>query len=155
MSDQVQNQNLRLEIQRVYVKDISLESPGSPAVFKETTQPDISLDMEIQKNTLEEKLYEVILKVTVSAKSKEKTIFLAEVHQAGIFYLEGFGQDQLDHVLNAYLPSVLFPYAREVVSDLVNRASFPQLILAPVNFDAMYLQRKKGAAPGAQPETRN
>lgn len=143
MTEQAQNAGPRLEIQRIYVKDISLETPSTPAIFKESCQPNISMDLDIQQNKIEEALYEIVVTVTVSAKAQEKDIFLAEVRQAGIFHLAGFDGPQLEHVLNAYLPSLLFPYAREVVSDLVTRASFPQLILAPVNFDLLYAQKKQ------------
>lgn len=138
--------NPQLEIQRIYVKDISLESPNAPHVFTETCQPDITMELDIQKNPLSDQLYEITLVVTVRAKTQEKSIFLVEVHQAGIFRLLGFEAAPLEHLLNVYLPSILFPYAREVVSDLVTRASFPQLILAPVNFDALYAQKKQTAS---------
>jgi len=141
-NEQPKNNNPQLEIQRIYVKDISLETPSAPAIFKEACQPNIGLNLQVQINSIDATVYEVILIVTVNAKEKERNIFLVEVHQAGIFFVSGFEKDQQDHILNVYIPSILFPYARETVSDVVSRASFPQLLLAPVNFEAMYAQQK-------------
>jgi preprotein translocase subunit SecB len=145
MNEQTQNTSPHLEIQRIYVKDISLETPGAPDIFRESSQPAISMDLDIAQNKIADRLYEIVLTITVSAKAQDRDIFLVEVRQAGIFQLTGFNEAQLESVLNAYLPSLLFPYAREVVSDLVTRASFPQLILAPVNFDLLYAQKKQAA----------
>ncbi|MGD9153323.1 MAG: protein-export chaperone SecB [Gammaproteobacteria bacterium] len=132
----------QLEIQRIYVKDLSLESPAAPKIFREEWRPELTIDLNIKNNQLEENVYEIVLEVTITAKMGEKTAFLAEVHQAGIFFLAGFDENQTDQILNAYCPTVLFPYAREVVSDITVKASFPPLNLAPVNFDVLYLQQK-------------
>ncbi|MEK6731166.1 MAG: protein-export chaperone SecB [Pseudomonadota bacterium] len=134
-----------LQIQRIYTKDISFEVPGSPEVFRQNWQPEVSIDLSVNNTKLDEQLYECVLALTVSAKMKEKTIFLAEVEQAGLFLLDGFDKEQLEHILGAFCPNILFPYVREVVSDLVIRGSFPQLNLAPVNFEALYMQQKQGA----------
>ena len=134
-----------LQIQRIYTKDISFEAPGSPDVFRQNWQPEVSIDLSVNNTKLDEQLYECVLSLTVSAKMKEKTIFLAEVQQAGLFLLEGFDKEQLKHILGAFCPNILFPYIREVVSDLVTRGSFPQLNLAPVNFEALYMQQKQAA----------
>ena len=132
----------QLEIQRVYVKDLSLESPSSPEIFREEWRPEIAVDLDVKNKQLEENVYEVILSVTATVKMGEKTAFLAEVKQAGIFFMAGFDANQADQILNAYCPSVLFPYAREVISDVSVRASFPPLNLAPVNFDVLYMQQQ-------------
>ncbi|MGD9108785.1 MAG: protein-export chaperone SecB [Gammaproteobacteria bacterium] len=132
----------QLEIQRIYVKDLSLESPAAPKIFREEWRPELTIDLNIKNNQLEENVYEVVLEITITAKMGEKTAFLAEVHQAGIFFLTGFDKNQTDQILNAYCPTVLFPYAREVVSDMTVKASFPPLNLAPVNFDVLYLQQQ-------------
>lgn len=132
----------QLEIQRIYIKDLSLESPAAPKIFREEWRPELTIDLNIKNNQLEENVYEVVLEITITAKMGEKTAFLAEVHQAGIFFLTGFDENQTDQILNAYCPTVLFPYAREVVSDITVKASFPPLNLAPVNFDVLYLQQK-------------
>lgn len=127
-----------IQIQRIYLKDASLETPGTPQVFGEEYQPKIDMDLNFKYADLEKGYFEAIIHVTISAKKDDKTIFLVEAQQAGIFYMEGFKEEEQKHVLNIYCPTVLFPYAREVISDLTTRASFPPLYLAPVNFDMLY-----------------
>tara|TARA_R110000868_G_scaffold380784_1_gene646978 strand:+ start:158067 stop:158519 length:453 start_codon:yes stop_codon:yes gene_type:complete len=133
-------------IQRLYVKDLSFEAPNTPNVFKEEWKPEINLDLNTKHEKLEDNTYEVVLKTTVTAKKGEKTLFVAEVHQAGIFTAGNFEEGNLGEVLGAFCPNVLFPYAREVLSDVVNRGGFPPLYLAPINFDAIYAESKKQAA---------
>ncbi|MES2999014.1 MAG: protein-export chaperone SecB [Pseudomonadota bacterium] len=128
-------------IQRIYVKDLSLECPQSPHVFQEEWQPELNLQFMMNTNNLAENNYELILKITVTASSKEKTLFLVEIKQAGLFTLKGFTDEQNQQILSITCPTVLFPYAREAVSDLVGRAGFPPLYLAPVNFEALYAQQ--------------
>ncbi len=132
-----------LEIQRIYTKDISLETPNTPQIFRENLQPEVGVDLDVANSILESNAHEVVLSVTVTAKLKDKVIFLVEVKQAGIFQIAGFEKEQLDQLLGAYCPNILFPYARETVSDLIARASFPQLNLAPINFEAIYAQKKE------------
>lgn len=127
-------------IQRVYTKDISFETPNSPAIFTEKWEPEINLDLNTTNSRLHENVFEVVLTLTVTAKAGEKTAYLVEVKQAGIFGIAGFGEQELGHMLGAYCPGILFPYAREVISDLVSKGTFPQLLLAPINFDAIYAQ---------------
>lgn len=127
-------------IQRIYTKDISFETPNSPAIFTEKWEPNVNVDLNSSGNRLGEGLYEVTLSLTVTAKLGEKTAYLAEVQQAGIFALGGFSEQELGGVLHSFCPNILFPYAREVISDLVSKGSFPQLLLAPINFDALYAQ---------------
>ncbi len=145
-SKEQENQQAQAEqqfiIERIYVKDISFEAPNSPAVFTENWEPDTNLNLNTQVNPLGEDHYEVELHVTVSVKNKEgKTAFLVEVIQAGAFLIKGYPQDQLGHLLASYCPSNLFPYAREVISNLVSKGSFPEMHLSPINFDALYAQR--------------
>ena len=128
-------------IQRVYVKDLSLECPQSPQVFKEEWQPELNLQFAMNTSTVAETIYELILQITVTATSKDKTLFLVEIKQAGLFTLKGFTEEQIQQVLSITCPTILFPYAREAVSDLVGRAGFPPLYLAPVNFEALYMQQ--------------
>lgn len=128
------------DIQRLYVKDISFESPSAPAIFREEWQPEVSIDLQTKSQILEADVHEVVLTVTVTAKKKESVIFLIEVRQAGIFMLKGFDKDQLGHMLGSFCPNVLFPYAREVVTDISVRGGFPPLYLTPVNFDMLYAQ---------------
>jgi preprotein translocase subunit SecB len=139
---QESNIKQQLEIQRIYIKDLSFEAPSMPQIFREEWRPEIAVDLDVKNNQLENDIYEVVLSVTVNTKMKDKTIFLTEVQQAGIFFLTGFDKSQLDQLLSAYCPTVLFPYAREVISDITVKASFPPLNLAPVNFEVLYLQHK-------------
>ncbi len=138
-----QNNEPQFMIQRVYVKDLSFETPNSPDIFKEEWEPKLNLDLGNKANKLEANVYEIELTVTATVNNKEKTAFIAEVKQAGIFTIEGAPEDQLDHLLNSFCPSILFPYAREAITDMVTKGSFPQLVLAPVNFDALYLQQRQ------------
>jgi preprotein translocase subunit SecB len=133
-------------IHRIFIKDLSFEAPNSPKSFKEEWAPQVDLNLDTTHNHLEENLYDVTLKVTVTTKIKDKTIFLAEVQQAGIFLINHFAEEQKEELLGSFCPNVLFPYAREVISDVINRGGFPPLYLAPVNFDAIYQQRKQQAA---------
>jgi preprotein translocase subunit SecB len=142
MSEEQQADAIQREfvLQRIYVKDISFETPNSPAIFTEEWKPESSLNLNSNVTQLGEGTYEVVLSLTVTTKVGDKTAFLVEVQQAGIFGVRGFPDPEMGHMMGAYCPNVLFPYAREVVSDLVNKGSFPQLLLTPVNFDALYAQ---------------
>jgi preprotein translocase subunit SecB len=128
-------------IQRVYVKDLSLETPHSPQAFQEEWQPELNLQFTMNTSDIGADSHEVVLQITVTAKSKDKTLFLVEVKQAGLFTLKGFTEEQNHQVMSITCPTILFPYAREAVSDLVGRAGFPPLYLAPVNFEALYAQQ--------------
>ncbi len=130
----------QFEIQRIFVKDISFESPNTPHTFIEEWKPEVTLNLETKSNRVQENLHEVVLSITATVNSNKKTAFLIEVHQAGVFMISGLPSDQLHQMLGSFCPNILFPYAREVVSDIVVRGGFPQLILAPVNFDALYNQ---------------
>lgn len=130
-------------IQRLYVKDISFEAPSTPAIFQSEWVPQVDLNLATGSQKMSDGVYEVELTVTVTVKLKEKTAFLIEVKQAGIFTLKGFSDDQLGPMLGSFCPNILFPYARELVSETVNRGSFPPLYLAPINFDALYQEQQK------------
>ncbi|MFM2479099.1 protein-export chaperone SecB [Celerinatantimonas sp. MCCC 1A17872] len=138
MADANTEAEVEFAIQRIYTKDISFETPHSPAVFQQEWAPEIKVDLDNNVSELGESVYEIVLTLTVTASHEENVAFLCEVKQAGIFTLGHMEPAQLAHAINAYCPNILFPYAREVVSSLVNRGSFPQLNLAPVNFDAMF-----------------
>ncbi|WP_432460764.1 protein-export chaperone SecB [Agarivorans sp. QJM3NY_25] len=129
---------VEFSIQRIYTKDISFETPNSPEVFQKEWKPEIKVDLDTSSNKLADNVFEVVLTLTVTANVEDKTAFLCEVHQGGIFTLGNMPEPQLAHAINAYCPNILFPYARETVSNLVNRGSFPQINLAPVNFDALF-----------------
>lgn len=138
-----QNQQ-QFAIQKIYLKDVSFESPNAPDVFQDGQwKPDVNVQINTEVKALSEGLNEVTLTVTVTAKQEENTAFLVEVKQAGIFQLAGFEQEQLGGMLGAYCPEVLFPYAREAISDLVTKGGFPQMLLSPVNFNALYMQHQQ------------
>ena len=144
------NNQQEFSIQRIYVKDLSFEAPDSPVIFKVDWQPQVDLNIDTEHQHLEDDLYDVTIKITATTKLGDKTAFLAEVHQAGIFMLKSFADEQKEELLGSFCPNVLFPYAREAISDLVNRGGFPPLYLAPINFDAIYQQRKAQAKNDAE-----
>ncbi|MDF2529790.1 MAG: preprotein translocase subunit SecB [Gammaproteobacteria bacterium] len=131
---------IEFAIQKIFTKDVSFESPNSPLVFKDEWQPEANVDINTASNVLEEGQYEVDLSITVTVKVNQKTAFLVEVKQSGIFTIKNVSADQLGHILGAYCPSTLFPYAREAVASIIGRGGFPPLSLAPVNFDVLYQQ---------------
>ena len=134
------NEAPQFAIQRIYAKDLSVETPHSPAIFQEEWKP--AADVQLTANTakLSPDVYEVKLSITVTTKVNDKIAFLVEVHQAGIFTIARFPEAQLNHMLGSYCPSVIFPFARELISELIARAGFPPFYLAPINFDALYEQ---------------
>ena len=151
-----ENQNQpQFALQRIYVKDLSFESPNSPLVFQEQWKPQVNLDLNTAHNKLSGNQYEVVLSLTVTAKVGEKVAYIVEIQQAGVFLVAGIEGAQLGQMLGAYCPNILFPYAREAIDATVNRGSFPALMLAPVNFDAIYaqaLKRKQEEAAGEAKE---
>jgi preprotein translocase subunit SecB len=128
-------------IEKIYVKDVSLEVPGGPQAFMQQEQPQLEVQITQQSQRVNDVLHEVTLVVTVTAKSGEKVLFLVEASQAGVFQIRNVSEAELPPVLGIVCPNVLFPYARETVSDLITRAGFPPVLLAPVNFEAIYQQR--------------
>ncbi len=141
----------QLNIQRIYTKDISFESPNAPAIFQKEWKPEVKLDIDTSTNVIGENAFEVVLSVTVTASMGEETAFLCEVQQAGIFVLGAELPDQAKApMLGSYCPNLLFPYAREAISNMVNRGTFPPLNLAPVNFDAIFAAYMQKRAQQAQ-----
>ena len=146
-------------IEKIYVKDISLEVPNAPQIFLEREAPQIDVQLNTTSGVVSEGVYETVLTVTITAKLQEKTMFLVEAVQAGIFQIRNVPSQEIDPVLGIACPNILFPYLREVVSDVVTRAGFPPVLLNPVNFEAIYqqqLQQKQQevtAAPPAAPMT--
>ena len=127
-------------IEKIYVKDVSFESPNSPAIFNENAQPELQLNLNQRVQRLAENAFEVVLGVTLTCKVGDKTAYVAEVQQAGVFGLMGLEPQAIDVLLGTQCPNILFPYAREALDSLVTRGSFPALMLSPVNFDALYAQ---------------
>ncbi|QSA96019.1 protein-export chaperone SecB [Methylococcus sp. EFPC2] len=134
-------------LQKLYVKDVSFETPNSPAIFTQKWEPQVEFNLSSNAKGLQENLFEVSLTVTVTVKLEDKTAYLVEVSQAGIFTLGGFNEQELGPLLGSFCPNILFPYAREAVSDLVIKGGFPPLLLAPVNFDALYSQHIQQGQP--------
>lgn len=131
----------RFSIQKIYTKDISFETPNSPQIFAGTQwNPNINLQLSNQGVMLDPGVHEVTLTLTVTATLEDQTAYLVEVQQAGVFTIEGLSQEELPAIIGSYCPTILFPYARELITDLVARGGFPQLVLNPVNFDALYAQ---------------
>lgn len=142
---QADQQQAVFSIEKLYVKDLSLEIPNAPKIFLEQGQPQVDVQLSTQSQPLENSLYETALSVTVTAKLGERTMFLVEAVQAGIFQIRNVPQQDMDPVLGIACPNILFPYVREVISDVVSRSGFPPVILSPVNFEALYRQRQQQA----------
>lgn len=140
MTEQNNAQEPQFSIQRIYIRDASFESPKAPAIFLKEWKPAVNLELNTRQNTIEEGVYEVILTVSATAKIDDDVAFIAEVQQAGIFMIKGLDADSISHMLGAFCPNLLFPYARETLDSLVVKGSFPALMLSPINFDALYAQ---------------
>ena len=127
-------------VQKVYVKDVSFETPRSTEIFTEQAQwsPEVKVQLNTENKNIRDDLYECTLMLTVTVELQEKPAYLAEVQQSGLFTISGFPEAELAHLLGSYAPSVLFPFVREVVSDLAVKGGFPQMLLDPINFDALY-----------------
>ena len=153
MSDAAQNNAPVFSIEKVYVKDLSLEIPNAPQVFLEREAPQVDIQLHHNSSNVEDGVYQTTLTVTVTAKVKDKTLFLVEAAQAGIFVVRNLPAQDLEAVLGIACPNILFPYVREVISDVVTRAGFPPVVLAPVNFEAIYQQQRapQQQVGGAEP----
>ncbi len=151
MSEENSAVEKQFSIQKIYTKDMSFETPNSPKVFTEKWEPAVDFNLGTHVMPLENSMYEVALKVTITVKNGDSTAYLVEVNQAGIFSLGGFTDAEMGSMVGSFCPNILFPYAREAISDLVIKGGFPQMLLAPVNFDALYAQHLQHAqqAPGS------
>ena len=148
MSEEQQQPTFAIE--KIYLKDASVEVPNAPQIYLSRETPQVDVQIHTQGNSVDEGIFEVVVTVTVTAKVEgEKTMFLVEAGQAGVFTLRNIPQTDLEPILGVTCPNILFPYVREVVSDLVSRAGFPPVILSPVNFEAMYAQNHAQADEGA------
>lgn len=137
------------EVLRIYAKDCSLETPNSPAIFSEQWKPQINIEFDAKPQSLGNDIFEIDLRVTVTCKVGEKTAFIVEVHQGGLFLVKNVSDEAAHYLLGGVAPNILYPYAREHISSLVNRASFPALNLRPLNFEAIYRARQAEAAAKA------
>lgn len=152
-----EEQQAQFALQRVYLKDVSFEAPNSPQVFTKEWKPEVKLDLNTNAQKLDDTHYEVSIKVTITATNSEETAFLVEVVQAGLFVLSNIPEEQVRPMLGALCPNILFPYLRENIDSLVVKGGFPALVLAHINFDALYQQRiaqeTADASGDAQAET--
>jgi len=149
MADQ---ENPVFQIQRVYLKDASLEQPNSPAILLEQTQPSVDIQLGVEATPVADGIFEVAVTATVQTKIEDKTVFLVEAKQAGIFEIRGIPDDQMGDVIGVACPQIVYPYLRGNVADIVTRAGFPPVHLAEINFQAMYEQQQaqaNGAGAGA------
>ena len=135
-------------VEKIYVKDVSFEVPGAPAVFAESAQPQLQLNLSQNVQRVGDNAYEVVLGVTLTCTANDKSMYLAEVKQAGVFGLIGFDEQTLDAMLGTHCPNVLYPYARQLVSDLIQAGGFPPFFLQPINFDALYAEGLRQRAQG-------
>lgn len=148
-----QNPQGQFNIQKLYLKDISFESPDAPANFSfEKWEPKVDLNLNNSNRKLNDVTFEVVLTLTATVKNEDKTSFLVEVHQAGVFNIQGVSDQDLGYILNSQCMTILFPFAREVVADLVTKGGFPPLLLNPVNFDALYAQHLQNQNKSAESE---
>lgn len=131
----------QFSIQKIYIKDVSFEAPGVPQIFAQQIAPQANLQLSNSATIIAPDVHEVVLSLTVTAKQDDKTIFLVELQQAGIFAIQGYSDQDVAAMLGSYCPNILFPFAREAIADLITRGGFPTLLLAPINFDALYAQR--------------
>ncbi len=150
-----EEQQARFVIQKIYTKDISFETPNSPEIFRDEWKPQLDLQLGNEYNRVDDDNHEITLAVTVTAKVGDKIAFLVEVKQAGIFSLTGYSDQEMGPLIGSYCPNTLFPFAREVVSDIVLKGGFPQLVLAPVNFDALYMNQIEQAKKQATEKTKH
>jgi preprotein translocase subunit SecB len=151
MSEAKQDETQReFAMQRVYTKDVSFETPAGPTIFQQEWKPETKVNLNTEMQKLGDGVYEVVLTVTVTTSLGEQTAYLAEVKQAGIFTINGFSDQELGPMIGAFCPNQLFPFVREVISDLVTKGSYPQLVLQPVNFDALYAQHQQELAKQAE-----
>jgi preprotein translocase subunit SecB len=144
----------QMSLQKIYVKDVSFETPNAPEIFNEQGQPEIKMNLNQKVKKIADNTYEVVLSVTVTCNILEKTAYLVEVQKAGVFSLMNFEENMLHQTLGSYCPNVLFPYARQIISDLVMNGGFQPLLLQPVNFDQLYAQQMQQAQAQAQEATK-
>lgn len=136
-------------IEKIYLKDASVEIPNAPQVFLDRVTPKIEINLHHEASKIQDGYFQCLVTVTVTAKAEEKTMFLVEASQAGIFQIRNVPESEMEPVLAIGCPNILFPYARESISDLINRAGFPPVLLTPVNFEALYQARKQQATTPA------
>ena len=149
MADEQDNEK-RLTIGKIYLKDFSFESPLSPEVFKRGEwKPQTDLNLRSSHKAMDDDQHEIVLTITIEAKDEDKTLFLVELQQAGIFEIAGYAGEELGAIIGSFCPNILFPYARESIASLIQKGGFPEFVLQPINFDALYMQAKQEQAAQA------
>ena len=144
----------RISIAKIYLKDFSFESPQAPGIFKSGEwSPKTDLNIRSTHSSVDDDHHEVVLTITVEAKEADKSVFLIELHQAGLFEIAGYENEELGAIIGSFCPNILFPYARESIAGIVQKGGFPEFVLQPINFDALYLQSRQQQATAASPET--
>jgi preprotein translocase subunit SecB len=153
MTDEtVTDHGKHIAITKIYLKDLSFESPQAPTVFRSGDwNPKTNLNLRSRHLNVEGDLHEVVLTITIEAKDGDKTLFLVELHQAGLFEIAGYGEEEMGAIIGSFCPNVLFPYARESIASAVQRGGFPEFVLQPINFDALYMQSKQQQQADAAP----
>jgi len=146
MTENEQQSERQFVVHRIYTKDLSYEAPNAPDIFRQEWQPKHELNLNTKANRLDGETFEITLSVTATTKIADKTASIVEVHLAGLFGLRGFPEAELAHLLGAYCPNLLFPYVQEIVSNLITKGSFPQLVLQPVDFEALFAQHQQQMA---------
>jgi len=139
MSEATEQQK-QFSIQKIYMRNMSFESPNAPEIFTQQVQPQLEIDLNVESRTLEDHVYHVVLRVTATTKMEDKTAFLCEVELAGVFTIIGFDEGETSYLIGVQAPNALFPFAREAISSLVAKGGFAPLLLEPVNFEAMYAE---------------
>jgi len=144
MADNENAAEKRLSITKIYLKDSSFESPQAPAIFRQADwKPQTNLNLRSAHNTVEGDHHEVVLTITIEAKEEDKTLFLIELQQAGLFEIAGYEGEEMQAIVGSFCPNILFPYARESIASLIQKGGFPEFVLQPINFDALFLQSKQ------------
>lgn len=147
MAESNETADVVFAMEKLYLKDVSFEAPNTPQVFLEKAPPEVGLQLGIEHGRFDDDLYEVVLGITVTATLQDKTIFLIETKQAGLFRVRGIPEGEMPKVLEISCPSILLPFSRELINDLACKSGFPQLLINPVNFEALYLQKQAANAP--------
>jgi preprotein translocase subunit SecB len=156
MADNENAAEKRLSITKIYLKDSSFESPQTPAIFRQSDwKPQTNLNLRSSHNAVEGDHHEVVLTITIEAKEDDKSLFLIELQQAGLFEIAGYEGEEMQAIVGSFCPNILFPYARESIASLIQKGGFPEFVLQPINFDALYLQSKQQqmAAAAGEAET--
>lgn len=149
MADEKNEDQKQISINKIYLKDFSFESPKAPDVFRSGEwKPQTDLNLRSSHNALEgeDSLHEVVLTITIDAKQNDSTLFLVEIQQAGLFQISGYAEEEFSAIVGSFCPNILFPYARESIASIVQKGGFPEFVLQPINFDALYMQSRQQLA---------